>query len=88
MAVDINDIVRVTAQIEPGAAESAAFGRSLFLHAGATGITTRADILTLYGRDSAVHTYDNLADVENAYGVTPAAYLAAQSIFRAGPVPL
>ena len=87
MAVDIGDIVRVTATIEPGSAARAAFGRTLFVHAGGASFATRADILNLYARDSGVNAYDALADVEAAYGVTHVAYLAAQSYFAQIPFP-
>ena len=86
MAVDIADIVRVTATIEPGSSAGPGFGRTLFVHGGATG-ATRADILNLYGRDSGVNVYDSLSDVEDAYGATHVAYLAAQSYFAQVPFP-
>ncbi len=78
MTLDIQDIVRVTAQISPGGAAQPEFGRTLL-------VVKDEDFDP--DSDSRAQVFANMGEVAEAHDSDSEAYLAAQVYFSQSPYP-
>ena len=85
MTLSLDQIVRVTAEIELAAGPAQNFDRSIFVYPGELSIA-RAD-LGNRARDLRVNVYPNLAAVAEDYAATHEAFNAAQVYFAQVPMP-
>ncbi|MCY3784572.1 MAG: DUF3383 family protein [Chloroflexi bacterium] len=83
----LDSIIRIDATIEPSAASSDTFGRTLLLYAGDFSRTTRADVAGDRARDLRVNRYTSLAEVGEDYPTTHRVYEAAAAYFQQKPYP-
>jgi len=85
--VTLDSIIRISATIEPSAASTDTFGRTLLLYAGDFSGTTRAAVSGDRARDLRVNRYTSLAEVAEDYATTHPVYTAAAAYFAQTPYP-
>lgn len=83
----LDSIIRISATIEPSAASTDTFGRTLLLYDGDFSGTTRAAIAGDRARDLRVNRYTSLAEVGEDYATTHPVYTAAAAYFAQTPFP-